>query len=629
MLLKKSILALAICSAIGLTAPAYVCAQAIQATGKTEVDIKGFKDLLAARAAGRKVAERDAIKAALKLKLNIDASNPKVEAALEDFVKNFANNLKSTFRTESDILTVTTVLSVDSAELVDMARSLGLQDTNVMESASVVFIIDEYWGIATHLDPSQPLVSETEVFQDKSSFSDTSAQASSSSFSDTSAKGSASASDSTSLSASSKESSALAASSKQSSALAASSKQSSAMAASSKESSAIAASEKSAVNASSASAVKGSDSAAIAVQGQSGSGAASRQTQVSGAQSQNLAASKSTAVAASSAADNRVAASTASDNRVAASTASDSRVAASSASDQRLATASSSASASSFDKQNVNAQSSSSDVKNIQQQKDVTIVKTKTVFPDVSNAKPSDAQAAMISQRLAQVVKQYGIEYTPERDLRETGKGKMLIAEIEAQRRWDEYTAKVGKNPFNAKFVVYGTSVMNAEGKSDSGQTICTGTLKLESFSVDTGRGLVSATLNKGAQGTSDQNCRSNLSTALATELAQTIGNAATRELQLVATQGKSYTVTLFSLTAISRRVGGPFEDLLKSIGNVRDDKRTDSARVYTVSYKGADFARRLEKVLDDMGDAGKAGEVANRGNRYVVCLEGKCPSEY
>jgi hypothetical protein len=609
MLLKKSILALAICSAVGLTAPAYVCAQAIQATGKTEVDVKGFKDLLAARAAGRKVAERDAIKAALKLKLNIDASNPKVEAALEDFVKNFANNLKSTFRTESDILTVTTVLSVDSAELVDMARSLGLQDTNVMESASVVFIIDEYWGIATHLDPSQPLVSETEVFQDKSSFSDTSAQASSSSFSDTSAKGSKSASDSSSLSASSKESSALAASSKQSQA----------MAASSKESSAIAASEKSAVNASSASAVKGSDSVAIAVQGQSGSAAGSRQTQVSGAQSQNLAASKSTAVAASAA----------SDNRVAASSASDSRVAASSASDQRLTTASSSASASSFDKQNVNAQSSSSDVKNIQQQKDVTIVKTKTVFPDVSNAKPSDAQAAMISQRLAQVVKQYGIEYTPERDLRETGKGKMLIAEIEAQRRWDEYTAKVGKNPFNAKFVVYGTSVMNAEGKSDSGQTICTGTLKLESFSVDTGRGLVSATLNKGAQGTSDQNCRSNLSTALATELAQTIGNAATRELQLVATQGKSYTVTLFSLTAISRRVGGPFEDLLKSIGNVRDDKRTDSARVYTVSYKGADFARRLEKVLDDMGDAGKAGEVANRGNRYVVCLEGKCPSEY
>lgn len=609
MLLKKSILALAICSAVGLTAPAYVCAQAIQATGKTEVDIKGFKDLLAARAAGRKVAERDAIKAALKLKLNIDASNPKVEAALEDFVKNFANNLKSTFRTESDILTVTTVLSVDSAELVDMARSMGLQDTNVMESASVVFIIDEYWGIATHLDPSQPLVSETEVFQDKSSFSDTSAQASSSSFSDTSAKGSKSASDSSSLSASSKESSALAASSKQSSA----------MAASSKESSAIAASEKSAVNASSASAVKGSDSAAIAVQGQSGSGAASRQTQVSGAQSQNLAASKSTAVAASSAAD----------NRVAASSASDSRVAASSASDQRVAAASSSASASSFDKQNVNAQSSSSDVKNIQQQKDVTIVKTKTVFPDVSNAKPSDAQAAMISQRLAQVVKQYGIEYTPERDLRETGKGKMLIAEIEAQRRWDEYTAKVGKNPFNAKFVVYGTSVMNAEGKSDSGQTICTGTLKLESFSVDTGRGLVSATLNKGAQGTSDQNCRSNLSTALATELAQTIGNAATRELQLVATQGKSYTVTLFSLTAISRRVGGPFEDLLKAIGSVRDDKRTDSARVYTVSYKGGDFARRLEKLLDDMGDAGKAGEVANRGNRYVVCLEGKCPSEY
>ena len=569
----------------------HVFAQAVQATGRFEVDVKAYKDLLAARAAARKSAERDAIKAALKLKLNIDGANPKVEAALDDFVKNFANNLKSTFRTEGDALTATAVLNVDSAELTDMARSLGLQDTGVMEAATIVFVIDEYWGIATNLDPMKPMVSEVEVFQDKSSFSDTSAKGSSSSFADTSAKGSSSASSSNSLAASSKESASLASSSKQSSA--------------------IATSDKSAVNASGSSAFKGSDSVAIAAQGQSGSVAGARQTQVAGAQSQSLSGSSSSSLAASSNSDNRLAASSSSDNRI--------------------ATASQSARASSSDVKNINAQSSSSDVKNIQQQTDVTIVKTKTVFPEVNNAKPSDSKSALISQRLAEITSKYGLEYTPERDLRETGKGKMLIADIETQRRWEEYTVKAGKNPFNAKFVAFGTSVMNAGGKSSSGQTLCTGMLKLESFSVDTGKGLVSATLNKGAQGKDDQDCRSNLSMALATELAQTIGNAATRKLQLVASQGQSYTVTLFSQAAISRRVGGPFEDALKAManGNVRDDKRTDSSRVYTVTYKGGDLARKLEKVLDDLGDLGKAGEVANKGNRYVVCLEGKCPTEY
>ena len=591
MFFKKSLLTAALISALGLSTISVANAQSVQATGRAEVDVKKFKDLVSARAAARKIAEREAIKSALKLKLNIDASSPQAEAALNDFVTNLTDSLKATFRTEGDVLTATAVLIVESAELTDMARSLGLQDKNVMEASSILFIIDEYWGIATHLDPLKPLVSETEVFQDKSSFSDTSAKSSGSSFSDTSAKGSASASNASSLAASSKESSSIAASSKQSSSLASS--------------------DKASISASGSSSYKGSDSAALAVNGQNGSLAAARDTQVSGSQKQSVSGSTSSSLAASSNSDNRLAASSSSDNR--------------------LATSQQSASASSFDKKNINAQSAASDVKNVQQKTDVTIVKTKTVFPEVNNAKPSDAQSALISQRLAQVTKQYGLEYTPERDLRETGKGKMLIADIETQRRWDEYTAKAGKNPYNAKFVVYGTSVMNAEGKTASGQTLCTGMLKLESFSVDTGRGLVAGTLNKGAQGTSDQDCRSNLSTALATELAQTVGNAATRQLQMIAAQGQSYTVTLFSSTSISRRVGGPFEDALRAMasGNIREDKRTDAARVYTVSYKGGDFGRRIEKVLDDLGEVMKAGEVASRGNRFVVCIEGKCPAEY
>lgn len=571
---KKTVIHYSICAALlGFSSGAtHVFAEPVEARGESEVSIKANKDQITARAVARKSAERDAIRAALKLKLNVDAKGPKADEAILDIAKSLSANLKTTYRLEGDILTAMSVLNVDSAELTDLSRSLGLQNANIMEASSIVFFVDEYWGVATSLDPSKPLVSEVEYFHDKSSSSDTSAKASGSSFSDTSSK------------------------------TASSSSYSGSMAASSKESAAYSANQRTAVSGSNSSAYAASDRRAAAVQdGYGGSAAAARNTQVAGAQQSQYAGASSSNVSAARSSDTRVASSV------------------------------NSSSASASDRKNVQAESFSAEQKNVQNQKDIVSIKTKTVFPDVSNAKPSDQQSALITQRLAQVMKQYGLEYTPERDIRETGKGKMLISDIETQRRFDYYTQLASKNPYNAKFVVFGTSVMSAEGKSASGRTICSGLLKLDSFNVDTGRGLVVGTLNKRAEGSSDQDCRSNLSTALATELAQTVGNAATRELQRVANLGQSYTVTLFSSVSIPRRVGGPFEDALRELagGNVREDKRTDATRVYTLSSKGADLSRRIERLLDSMGDGMKNAEVQSKGNRVVVCLEGRCPVDY
>lgn len=571
--MKKTLLATALLAALMSTMTPQLHAQAVQATGRAEVEVKQFKDQIAARAAARKMAERDAIRSALKLRLNIDASGPDVDAKIDDIVKDLTESLRSTFRTEGDVLTATAQLNVDASQLTDISRSLGLQNSNVMESASILFLVDEYWGVATNLDPSQALVSEVEYFHDKSSTSDTSAKSAGSSFSDTSAKAAASSSSASSFSGSSKQSASLAAS------------------------------ERASVAGSRSASVAGTDSRALAAQdGAGGSLAAARNTSVAGSQRESFAGSSASSVAASRSSDTRVAGAQ--------------RASGSFASDQK----------------NISAESYASDQKNVQTQNDVVSIKTKSVFPDVNNAKPSDSVTALIPQRLAEITGRFGLQYTPERDLRETGKGRMLISDIETQRRWDEYTAKAGKNPYNAKFVVYGQSVMSAEGRSASGQTVCVGQLKLESFSVATGRGLVAGTINKRAQGSSDQDCRSNLATALATELAQTVGNAATRQLQLIAAQGQSYTVTLFSTTALSRRLGGPFEDALRSMAgnnNVREDERTDATRVYSVAYKGGDFNRRLERVLDELGEAMRSAETAFRGNRVVICLEGKCPAQY
>jgi hypothetical protein len=547
-------------------------AQAVEARGAAEVSIKGHKDAIAARAAARKAAERDAIRSALKLRLNVDLGAVKNEEAITELTKNLVDQLQTTFRTEGDVLTATTRLTVEAAQLTDMARSLGLQNSAVMEASSILFMIDEYWGIATNLDPSKPVVSETEYHHNKSSFSDTSARAAGSAFSDTSAKSSSASSSSASF------------------------------AGSARESASGSYNHRASASGSSESSFAGSDRRAIAVQdGHGAAGAASRSTQVAASQRDSFSGS----VASSGSASRN--------------------------SDVRVAAASSESSARASDQKNVHARAFSGEQKNIQQQNDIVTVRTRTVFPDVANAKPSDAQSALVAPRLAQVVSQYGLRYTSERDLRETGKGRMLIADIEQQRRFDEYTRRAGTNPFNAKYVVYGTAVMNAEGRSASGATLCAGSLKLESFNVDTGRGLVTGTLNKRAQGSSDQDCRANLSTALATELAETVGSAATRELQLIATQGQAYTVTLFSESSISRRVGGPFEDGLRSLasGDVREDKRTDSTRVYTVASKGSDFSRRLERLLDDLGEGMRNAELKVAGNRVVVCIEGRCPKEF
>lgn len=536
-----------------------VLAESFTQAGEAQVSIKANRDQITARAVAKRQADADAVRAALRLRLNVDSTGAKAQEAIAELVKTLGTNMITTYQVEGDSLTARTTLTVDSAELTDLSRSLGLQNMNVMEAASIVFLIDEYWGIATNLDPSKPLVSEVEFFQDRSSAS------SGTSFSDTSSK----AAQSSSVQGS--------------------------MAASSRQSSSVAASERTAVAGGQSSAFAASDSRAAAIQdGAGGSAAAARQTSVAGAQQSSFAGSSQSSVAAARSSDTRVAAS-------------------------------------------INAQSSSaSDNKNVQassfsnQQKDVTSFKSKTVFPDVNNAKPSDAASALIAQRLAQVTKQYGLEYTPERDLRETGKGRMLITDIEAQRRFDFYTQAVSKNPYNAKYVVFGSSVMNAEGKSSSGRTLCSGMLKLDSFSVDTGRGLVAGTLVKRAEGSSDQDCRANLSTALATELAQTVGNAATRELQRIARVGQAFTVTLFSAARISRGLGGAFEDALRNMaGEVREQSRGEGTRTYTLSAKGGDLVRRIEKLLDELGPEMKNAEVQSKGNRVVVCVEGRCPSDF
>lgn len=548
MQLKKIVLALSVC-ALGSVSAVSV-AETLSANGQAQVSVAANGDLINARRVAREAAERDAVASLLRLRMNLNATDTKTAAAIGDLAKQLSANLKTSFVTENDFLTARTTLEADSSQVFDLARSLGLMSNTAMAQAKVVFLIDEYYGIATNLQPGQPLTTEVEYSHDKSSFSDKSAKAAS-------ASSAASSSSSSSRSAT-----------------------------------AVAASERTAVAGSQSSAYAARDQRAAAINdGYGGSAAAARDTQVAGAQRSSFAGSSQSSFAGST------------------------------------SSASSSAAASS------RQSSYASDVKDVNKQNDKVSFKMKQTFPDTNNAKPADGAAALISARLEQVVKPYGLVYTPERDLRvNPGSGKVRISEIERLGKFADYTTKAGAGSFKAKYVVFGESVMSSEGSTPSGGSACSGSLKLQSYNVDTGDGLASGTINKRAQGSSDQDCRANLATAMATELAQIVGNTATRELQMAATQGQSFYVTIYSKTRIPAKVRREVQEKLQGMAEqFSEDNITDNSRTYVVQAKG-NFRSKVQDLVEDMAESigeMKLASVKSSGNRMVICVEGTCPKDF
>lgn len=578
--MKKTLLLSALL-ALGGIATAH--AETFSANGSTEISVKANGgDVIAARRLAREQAEKDAVASILKITLSADPNDPKVKTALADLRKQLADNLRTTFTAEGDVLTARTVLQVESSQFLDLARSLGIGTRVAGNGAKVLFLIDEYYGVGTRLDPSQPLVTEIDYSHDKSSMSDRSSAVASSrsasSASASAAKGS--------FAAASSDKSAYAGSS--SSAVAARDRQS------------FAGSDKQSFN--------GSASGAIAVQdgyGGAASGARSvsasgaRDTRVAGASDTQFAASQKSAVAGSSSSQAAVSASYAN------------------------ASASKSTSAASYSEKH----------NDVQKQNDVVNLKVRQVFAGIDNAKPADDSSALINQKLQQVVREFGLSFTDERDFRIENGRRLTVSEIERMQKFDSYLQKAAQGSYKAKYLVYGTAVMQSEGTSSSGNVECSGLLKLSSSDVDTGTGFAAGTIGKRAVGTSDQNCRANLAEALARTLADTIGTKAQRELQQAATQGASYVVSLYSAQKVPGKLRRDFSRRLKEIEGVvevgDDNNATEAMRTWSIAAKG-NFAERVEDLVDEFiesdNGAYKNARFEKRGNRMLFCIEGACP---
>ena len=559
-------------------------AEPISANGLITVSVKASGNLVEARRIARERAENDAVTGLLKKTLSADINSPKVQAALPDLRKQLIDNMATTFNAEGDALNAKTVLEVDAAEFMKMARAYGVTSQAAGVGAKVLFLIDEYYGVGTKLDPSQPLLTEIDYSHDKTSSSDYT----------TSASGAKSASSS---SASASKSS-----------LAAASSEKSAFAASS--SSAVAARDKGSFSASDKASFAGSDQRAGAIQdgyGGAASGAASiqvagaRDTRVAGARDSSFAGSNKSAVAGSSSSQAAIAASSS------------------------HASAAKSASASSFsNRQNA-----------VERQNDVVNLKVRQVFPGIDNAKPADVSTAMIGQKLQQVVKNFGINFTEERDFRVEGGRRLTNVDIVTMQKSGAYLKKAGQSGFNAKYLVYGTAIMNSDGTTPSGQTSCSGQLVLSSANVDTGEGMMAGTIAKRAVGSSDQNCRAVLSESMAQALADSVGNAVQQEIQQAATRGRTYTLALYSSTRVPAKLRRFFSEKVKGLEGVLefadDENASEGLRRWTVVAKG-NFGERVEDLIDEIAEmdnsAYKTGRFEQRGTRMVFCVEGTCPAE-
>lgn len=565
--MKKTFLAAALLAAgIG-----YANAEAISANGLITVSVKASGNLVEARRIARERAEDDAVIGLLKRVLSADTSRPEVVAALPDLRKQLIDNMQTSFKAEGDVLEAKTLLQVDSAEFMKMARAYRITSQVASNSASVLFLIDEYYGVATQLDPSKPLVTEIDYSHNKNSYSDHTATASG-------------ASSASSSSASASKSS-----------LAAASSQRSAFAGSS--SASLSARDKGSYSASNSASFDGS----AAGRGGSVDVSAARNSRASGSHDTSISGSQKSAVAASSSSQAAMSASAS------------------------HASASKSAKASSF-----SARQNAVDV-----QHDEVNLKIRQVFPGIDNAKPSDEASAMISQKLQQVVKEYGIGFTEERDFRVEGGRRLTNVEINRMSKASAYMKKAGQRDFNAKYLVYGTALMNSEGTMTNGQTACSGQLQVSSSNVMTGVGLMAGTVVKRAFGSSDQNCRANLSEAIARELASTIGNAAQQEIQQAATLGSSYTLDLYSASRVPAKLRRFFDAKVRALPNIvevaEDDIATEGLRRWNVVAKG-NFATEVEDLIDEIaemdGSAYQSARFERRGNQLMFCVDGKCPTE-
>lgn len=361
----------------------------------------------------------------------------------------------------------------------------------------------------------------------------------------------------------------------------------------SKESVAVSGRQSSAVAARQDTAVAGRRDTAVAVQGQGGRAAAASSTQYAGAQSTQYQAAQSSQFAGAASS------STAASDK------------------SKSASASSASSASSF----------SADQKNVQQQTDKVSYSVKTKMPEFNNAKPLGAQDRVLASRLSGEFQNNGLSLVAENDLRAEGGRILPMFEITNNGRIEQFVEKIQKNKIEADVWATGQANYTIVGTTPTG-TQCNGNLAVQGRFLDGNEIFFDNSLQAAAVGNGDQDCRAKLGIALATSLAQILGERANKELNARATRGSVFTLYLYSASSLGRGDRNKFQTTLRSTEGLQagEPKTGDNFMTVSVQMAGS-LDATINKVLDSLNWE-KADYVSRPGNRICIGLEGKqvCP---
>jgi hypothetical protein len=363
----------------------------------------------------------------------------------------------------------------------------------------------------------------------------------------------------------------------------------------SKESVAVSGRQSSAVAARQDTAVAGRRDTAVAVQGQGGRAAAASSSQYAGAQSTQYQAAQSSQFAGAASS------STAASDK------------------SKSASASSASSASSF----------SVDQKNVQQQTDKVSYSVKTKMPEFNNAKPLGAQDRVLASRLSGEFQNNGLSLVAENDLRAEGGRILPIFEITNNGRVDQFVEKIQKNKIEADVWATGQANYTIVGTTPTG-TQCNGNLAVQGRFIDGNEIFFEDSLQAAAVGNGDQDCRGRLGIALATSLAQILGQRANKELNARASRGSVFTLYLYSASSLGRGDRNKFQTTLRSTEGLQagEPKTGDNFMTVSVQMAGS-LDATINKVLDSLNWE-KADYVSRPGNRICIGLEGKqvCPAD-
>jgi hypothetical protein len=216
-----------------------------------------------------------------------------------------------------------------------------------------------------------------------------------------------------------------------------------------------------------------------------------------------------------------------------------------------------------------------------------------------------------------------------ENDLRAEGGRILPIFEITNNGRVDQFVEKIQKNKIEADVWATGQANYTIVGTTPTG-TQCNGNLAVQGRFIDGNEIFFEDSLQAAAVGNGDQDCRGRLGIALATSLAQILGQRANKELNARASRGSVFTLYLYSASSLGRGDRNKFQTTLRSTEGLQagEPKTGDNFMTVSVQMAGS-LDATINKVLDSLNWE-KADYVSRPGNRICIGLEGKqvCPAD-